>query len=92
MKNKKSFDNSENISVVQAEEVISAKEIVVKKPKAWVMPVVIIGALFYAVWPIDLIPDPIPIIGWLDDLAVVLLAIAKVKSEMDKRKKWNNNG
>ncbi len=35
-------------------------------------------ALLYGVSPIDLIPDIIPLVGWLDDAAIVpvLLALA----------------
>lgn len=28
-------------------------------------------ALLYVVWPIDLVPDLIPIIGWIDDLVAL---------------------
>lgn len=34
-----------------------------------------VGALIYFVSPIDLIPDNIPVIGYLDDLAVLSLAV-----------------
>ena len=27
-------------------------------------------ALIYVLWPFDLIPDAIPVLGWLDDLVV----------------------
>ncbi|MEP6702723.1 MAG: DUF1232 domain-containing protein [Betaproteobacteria bacterium] len=27
-------------------------------------------ALVYIVWPLDLIPDVIPVLGWLDDLVI----------------------
>ena len=94
-KTKKTLGNNEDFSAVQADEVVSAEEIsekdVIKKPKAWIIPAIIIGATLYAVCPIDLIPDPIPIVGWMDDLAVILIAVAQLKNETDKRKKWKNN-
>lgn len=33
-------------------------------------------AVVYVVMPIDAIPDVVPVIGWLDDLGVVTLAMA----------------
>jgi uncharacterized membrane protein YkvA (DUF1232 family) len=27
-------------------------------------------ALIYIIWPVDLIPDAIPVLGWLDDLTI----------------------
>lgn len=34
-----------------------------------------IAALIYIVVPTDLSPDPVPVIGWIDDIIAVLLAI-----------------
>jgi len=37
-------------------------------------------ALVYVVWPFDLVPDVIPVLGWLDDLVIgplLLWAAAK---------------
>lgn len=33
-------------------------------------------ALIYLIIPVDLSPDAIPVIGWIDDIIAVLLAIA----------------
>jgi len=39
------------------------------KPKAGVA-----FAVLYLIWPIDLIPDIAPILGWLDDIGITALA------------------
>ena len=33
---------------------------------------VLVLALLYIISPVDLIPDPIPVVGWIDDVAVGL--------------------
>lgn len=48
-----------------------------RKRAAWIVGIV---ALLYLVSPIDLLPDPILLIGWLDDLAVVGLALWEIVS------------
>lgn len=42
----------------------------------WYARVVVVCVLAYALSPIDLIPDPIPILGYLDDLLLLPLGIA----------------
>jgi len=39
-----------------------------------------VGALIYFISPIDLIPDHIPVVGYLDDLAVLSLAVNSLAS------------
>ena len=41
----------------------------------WYAKVLIAGVVAYALSPIDLIPDPIPILGYLDDLVLLPLGI-----------------
>jgi uncharacterized membrane protein YkvA (DUF1232 family) len=43
--------------------------------------VIVIAALLYLISPIDLVPDFIPFVGWLDDVAVATLVL----SYLDKR-------
>ena len=44
-------------------------------------------ALVYVLLPIDLLPDAVPVTGWIDDLIAVLLAIANSLVFASKLKK-----
>lgn len=44
---------------------------------------IIVGALSYLIFPVDLIPDFIPVVGLADDSAVVAGAVYKVMSHVD---------
>ncbi|MCZ2259667.1 YkvA family protein [Sporosarcina sp. G11-34] len=44
---------------------------------------IIIGALSYLIFPVDLIPDFIPVVGLADDAAVIATAVYKVVSHLD---------
>lgn len=41
----------------------------------WAARVLLIAAGVYVVLPFDLVPDLIPIMGWIDDLAIVPIAL-----------------
>jgi len=43
-----------------------------------------IAVIAYALSPIDLIPDFIPVIGWLDDLLLVPLGLLAVRAMIPK--------
>lgn len=45
-------------------------------------------AVAYLVSPIDVIPDFIPILGFVDDAAVFALTLAAFQSEIDTYKEW----
>lgn len=47
-----------------------------------------ISALIYFVSPVDIIPDFLPVVGYLDDAAVVDACIKLVKSDIDDYKQW----
>lgn len=46
---------------------------------SWPARILAVAIIAYAVSPIDLIPDFIPVIGYLDDLILIPLAIALVR-------------
>lgn len=48
----------------------------------------IVLAMVYFISPIDLIPDFLGVIGFADDLSVVLAVYAKVKDEVDRFLEW----
>src|SRR5947207_5002656 len=44
--------------------------------RPWYAKLVVAGCVAYALTPVDLIPDAIPVIGFIDDLIFIPLAIA----------------
>lgn len=48
----------------------------------------IVGAIAYLVSPIDVIPDVIPVLGLIDDAAVLGLCLKLVRSDVDEYRAW----
>jgi len=48
----------------------------------------IVAALLYVLNPIDLIPDFIPVVGYVDDALVVAVCLAMVEQDLLKYKDW----
>ncbi len=46
------------------------------------------GALLYVLSPIDLIPDFIPVVGYLDDAAVVAFCLNLIEKDLISYKVW----
>ena len=51
-------------------------------------PISIVAALIYLISPKDLIKDSLPVIGLLDDIAVILLAWKYVIKDVEKYQAW----
>jgi len=51
---------------------------------------IIAGALAYLVLPTDIIPDFIPVVGFVDDAFVIGMVIKQLKDEIDNYKKFKN--
>lgn len=48
----------------------------------------IISTLLYILSPIDLIPDWIPVVGWLDDIFILRKCISFAKKDVEKYRLW----
>ncbi len=48
----------------------------------------IVAALLYVLSPIDLIPDIIPVVGYVDDALVVAACLAMVEQDLYNYKNW----
>ena len=51
----------------------------------------ILSALIYFLAPIDIVPDFIPLAGYLDDMAVVGLCMTMVNTDLENYEKWRQS-
>ena len=54
----------------------------VSKETSWLNKAYIAGALGYLIFPLDFIPDAIPIIGYSDDFAAIIMIYKRVKGSI----------
>ena len=53
--------------------------------------VAILASLIYFVSPVDLFPDVIPGVGYIDDAAVILACLKLVEDDVKEYQEWRNN-
>lgn len=53
--------------------------------------IAVVAALVYFISPIDLIPDGIPIAGYVDDALVVAVCWSIVETDVDSYLEWRDN-
>lgn len=46
------------------------------------------GALLYLISPADIIPDFIPLVGWIDDIFIINFVWKQVEKDLDKYSLW----
>ena len=54
--------------------------------------VVIIAAIIYVVNPLDVIPDALPALGYLDDATVIALAVRRSRQALEDFMIWETTG
>lgn len=55
---------------------------------SWTNIVLVVGAIVYFVMPIDLVPDFIAALGYLDDAAILTWTVKAIGDELEKFKTW----
>lgn len=58
------------------------------KEVSWEVIAAIVFVLAYLISPIDVIPDPVPFAGLVDDAFVIGLLLKKFSDQIDAYKKW----
>jgi len=49
------------------------------------------GAILYLLDPVDLVPDFIPVLGFIDDVAVLRWVMAAIQSDLSKFRVWERS-
>lgn len=57
----------------------------------WNTVVLSTGAIVYFLTPIDLVPDVIPVLGLIDDIAVVRWVIGAIRNDLAKFRVWEQS-
>lgn len=58
---------------------------------SWTPLVLIVGALIYFVTPVDVLPDTLGAIGFVDDVTVISTVVHHVRDELQRFRNWEND-
>ena len=61
-----------------------------RKIPYWIV-AMIVAALLYILNPMDLLPDVIPILGYVDDATMMAACLAVIESELSKYRQWKTS-
>lgn len=90
-----------NIGSIKSGKFIGRVKVIIRMVKSyrkgtyrdieWQSLVLLVAALVYFITPIDLIPDFIPITGFVDDITVVVWVYNKLQEEIDRYIMWEKS-
>lgn len=82
-------------------EILDDLKLIFRLLKAWITGdyrevsletiIFLIAAVIYFLMPIDAIIDVIPLVGYVDDIAVIGFVLTSVKGEIDKFRQWEKS-
>jgi len=55
---------------------------------SWTPLLLIVGALIYFVTPVDVVPDALGALGFVDDVTVISTVVQRVRHELDRFRHW----
>lgn len=58
---------------------------------AWGSLLLVVAAIIYFVSPIDLLPDWVPLAGFVDDAAVMVFVISQLRADLSRFTRWEND-
>lgn len=58
---------------------------------SWTPLLFIVGALLYFITPVDVVPDALGAIGFVDDVTVITTVVERIRSELDRFRAWEHN-
>ncbi len=58
---------------------------------SWTPLLLIVGALLYFVTPVDVVPDALGALGFLDDVTVITTVVERVRGELNRFRAWERN-
>src|SRR5574340_1631727 len=56
----------------------------------WESIVLSIAAIIYFLSPVDFIPEFVPVVGYLDDMAVIAFVVKAIKTDLDNFLQWES--
>ena len=56
----------------------------------WASIVLVVGSIIYFVSPIDLMPDWLPLAGFIDDAAVLVFVLRQINTDLQRFLEWEN--